>query len=48
MMTSYEMGTYMDESQQKQQALTNAVPNSGLLDYNTQNPGNMMSTHGLL
>ena len=36
------------ESQQKQQALLKTVPKSGSLDTNTQNPGNAMSTHGLL
>ena len=36
------------ESQQKQQAQLKAVPTSGSLDTKTQNPGNVMSTHGLL
>ena len=36
------------ESQQKQQAPSKAVPKSRSLDTNTQNPGNVMSTHGLL
>ena len=35
------------ESQQRQQPPLKAVPKSGSLDTNTQNPGNMMSTHGL-
>ena len=36
------------ESQQKQQAQLKGVPKSGSLDRSTQNPGNVMSTHGLL
>ena len=36
------------ESQQKQQTQSKAVPKSGSLDRSTQNPGNAMSTHGLL
>ena len=32
----------------KQQAQSKAVPKSGSLDRGTQNPGNVMSTHGLL
>ena len=36
------------ESQQKQQAPSKAVPKSGSLDTTTQNPGKVMSTHGLL
>ena len=36
------------KSWQKQQTLSNAVPKSRPLDTKTQNPGNMMSTHGLL
>ena len=36
------------ESQQKQQAPLKAVPKSGSLDTNTQNPVNAMNTHGLL
>ena len=36
------------ESQQKQQAQSKAVPKFGSLDRSSQNPGNVMSTHGLL
>ena len=36
------------ESWQKQQVLSKAVPKSGSLDTNIQNPGNVMSTHALL
>ena len=36
------------DSQQKQQAQLKAVPKSRSLDRSTQNPGNAMSTHGLL
>ena len=36
------------KSLQKQQAPSKAVPKSGSLNRNTQNPGNAMSTHGLL
>ena len=36
------------ESQQRQQAPSKAVPKSRSLDTKTQNPGNTMSTHGLL
>ena len=35
-------------SQQKQQIQLNAVPKFRSLDRSTQNPGDMMSTHGLL
>ena len=44
----YEMGTYMDGELTKQQAPSKAVTKSGSLDTTTPNPGNMMSTHGLL
>ena len=36
------------ESQQKQQAQSKAVPTSRSLDTNSKNPGNVMSTYGLL
>ena len=36
------------ESGKKQQAQSKAFPKSGSLDRSTQNPGNTMSTHGLL
>ena len=36
------------ESQQKQQVPSKAIPKPRSLDTNTQNPGNSMSTHGLL
>ena len=36
------------ENQKKQQAPLKTVPKSASLDINTQNPVNVMSTHGLL
>ena len=36
------------EGQQKQQAPSKAVPKSRSLDTKPQNPGNALSTHGLL
>ena len=43
------MGTYTEgKRQQKQQALTKAIPTLRSLDTKTQSQGNMMNTHGLL
>ena len=36
------------ESRQKQQTQSKSIPKSGSLDRSTQNPGDVMSTHGLL